>query len=267
MSPNTESQIFIASSDSELNYLLERALFAAGFTVTLVSDPALVERRLLDLSTDLMIIAERIADADGIELSAKLAAQYPAIPIIFIARADTPELLREALRAGVTDFLCLPLRSDQLLNSVNTAIDRAVRRKEWVIMESRRATAGLQRRLDESETLMRLSRSITSTLDLDSVLTAVVDAAVELTGAEEGSLLLIDSATGELYMRAAKNFNEDFVSTFRLPVKDSLAGDVIRSGQPFILDEKTPKKIKTSYLVQGLLYVPLQIHGRTIGVL
>jgi two-component system NtrC family sensor kinase len=102
---------------------------------------------------------------------------------------------------------------------------------------------------------------------LDSVLSAVVDAAVELTGAEEGSLLLLDESTGELYMRAARNFQEEFVRTFRLPIKDSLAGSVIRSGQPVILDEKTPQKIKTAYLVSGLLYVPLQIHGRIFGVL
>jgi len=112
-----------------------------------------------------------------------------------------------------------------------------------------------------------LGRSITSSLDQDSVLSAVVDAAVELTGAEEGSLLLLDESSGELYMRAARNFQEEFVRTFRLPIKDSLAGNVIRTGQPVILDEKTPQKIKTAYLVQGLLYVPLQMHGRVFGVL
>ena len=90
-----------------------------------------------------------------------------------------------------------------------------------------------------------------------------MDAAVELTGAEEGSLLLLDEETGELYMRAARNFQDEFVRTFRLPVKDTLAGSVIRSGQPVLLDENTPQKIKTSYLVQSLLYVPLSVSGRT----
>jgi two-component system NtrC family sensor kinase len=94
-----------------------------------------------------------------------------------------------------------------------------------------------------------------------------VDAAVELTGAEEGSLLLVDEASGELYMRAARNFQEDFVRTFRLPVTDTLPGQVLRSGRPVIIDEGAPKKIKTSYLVQTLTYVPLTIQERVIGVL
>jgi two-component system NtrC family sensor kinase len=108
---------------------------------------------------------------------------------------------------------------------------------------------------------------VTSSLDLDSVLAAVVDFAVELTGAEEGSLLLVDETSGELYMRAARNFREDFVHTFRVPIKDTLPGEVLRSGQPLLLNTATPKKIKTSYLVHTLMYVPLQVAGRVIGVL
>ncbi len=55
--------------------------------------------------------------------------------------------------------------------------------------------------------------------------------------------------------------------TFRLPIKDSLAGEVIRTGRPAILDDDTPQKIKTAYLVRSLMYVPLRIHNRVIGVL
>jgi two-component system NtrC family sensor kinase len=108
---------------------------------------------------------------------------------------------------------------------------------------------------------------VTASLDLDNVLTTVVDAAVELSGAEEGSLLLLDETTGDLYMRAARNFQEDFVRTFRLPIRDTLAGQVLRTGEPITFNEKTPQKIKTSYLVHTLIYMPLKVQGRVIGVL
>jgi two-component system NtrC family sensor kinase len=95
----------------------------------------------------------------------------------------------------------------------------------------------------------------------------VVEAAVHLTGAEEGSLLLLDEQSGDLFMRASKNFDEDFVKTFRLHVRDSLAGQVIETGKPILLDESSPQKIKTAYLVHSLIYVPLVVRGKTIGVL
>ncbi|MGC1376927.1 MAG: ATP-binding protein, partial [Anaerolineales bacterium] len=138
---------------------------------------------------------------------------------------------------------------------------------DWVRHEVRRSTTSLERRVNELETLVKLGHSITSSLDLDSVLTSVVTAAVELTGAEEGQLLLVDEKTNELYMRAGFNFEESFARTFRLPVKDSLAGQVLDSGKPISLNEDSPSKIKTSYLVYALIYMPLRVQDRVIGVL
>ena len=94
-----------------------------------------------------------------------------------------------------------------------------------------------------------------------------MDAAVELTGAEEGSLLLLDEKTGELYVRASRNIQEELVSTLRLPIQDPLVSQVLRTGKPLLLDEETPKKIKTSYLVYNIVYMPLIVHERVIGVL
>ena len=117
------------------------------------------------------------------------------------------------------------------------------------------------------EALQRVGQSVTALLDSDSVLKAVVDAALELTHAEESSLLLLDDATGELYMRASRNFHEDFVKTFRLPLRDSLPGQVLRSGKPLLINADTPRKIMAAYLVYSLIYVPLIVKGRMIGVL
>jgi two-component system NtrC family sensor kinase len=117
------------------------------------------------------------------------------------------------------------------------------------------------------EALQRVGQSVTVALDLDSVLTAVIDVALEITNAEEGSLLLLDDATGSLYMRASRNFQVDFVQTFRLPIHDSLPGQVLRSGKPLLINDDTPQKISTAYLVHSLIYAPLNVQGKIIGVL
>jgi two-component system NtrC family sensor kinase len=68
-------------------------------------------------------------------------------------------------------------------------------------------------------------------------------------------------------MRAARNFQDDFVRTFRLPIHDTLAGQVLRTGEPVVIDSQTPQKIKTAYLVSNLIYAPMQFQGRVIGIL
>lgn len=259
--------IAIITSDHQTNYLLERVLKSSGYSVVVCLDRASAEKMLATTLPALFILGEKVNDSDGLDFASKLSHQYPGVPLLLFVTHDSPDLLKAALRAGASDYLCTPLRTDDILRAVQDSLEKNRRIKDWVLLEAKRVTHSLQRQIDELETLARLGRSITSSLDLDSVLSAVVDAAVELTGAEEGSLLLLDESTGELYMRAARNFQEEFVRTFRLPIQDSLAGSVLRTSQPILLDEKTPKKIKTAYLVHSLIYVPLQIHGHVFGVL
>jgi two-component system NtrC family sensor kinase len=196
-----------------------------------------------------------------------LRQRFPITPLIFLALRDTPDTLRQALRAGVSAYLCPPLRPDELRQNVNMALRRLQQVRKWVEDETQRSAARLQNQVERMEDLERVGQSITAKLDLDQVLSAIVDSAVQVTGAEEGSLLLLDHATGELYMRASRNFDAAFAQTFRLPVRDSLAGQVLRTGEPVLLNRDQPQKIKTSYLVHDLVYVPLKHHGAVIGVL
>ncbi len=262
-----KEKILVITSNPQMDYLLERVLKSVGYSVSLCQDRDAVIKTLDANIHDLVIISEEMKDGAWNETGIDLNTRFPATPILLLAKERTPELLNQALVIGIIGTLCLPLKAEEILDAVEKGLEKSRQRKNWVLMEAKRATAGLQQKIDELETLTHLGQSITSKLELDAVLAAVVEAAVELTGAEEGSLLLLDEVTGDLYMRAARNFQEEFVRTFRLPVKDTLAGSVISSGKPVLLDENTPKKIKTAYLVHSLVYVPLTINQRTIGVL
>ena len=263
----TQPHILVAISDQQINFLLERVLKSAGYSIALEQNPASMQRMIETATPSLVILGEKVGDTNGLDLAGTLLHRYPAVPILLFISQETPAILKHALQLGISDTLCLPLRSDDIIKAVQASLDKQQQRKEWVLLESRRATASLQRQIGEMETLAELARSINSSLDLDSVLQAVVDAAVKLTNADEGNLLLVDDTTGELYMRASRNFQDEFAKTFRLPIQDTLAGGVVQSGQPVVLDQNTPQKIKTSYLVHSLVYVPLSIHENVIGVL
>ncbi len=254
-------------ADPHMGALLDRTLRAADFTVTLMQDgsSALKQAGMLDAS--LVILGERLRDGAGLDCAAEFSSRLPGLPMLLFANQESSELLKRAMRAGISDFLCPPFNAEEAVRAARRVLEMSKGRKDALLLETHRFTSSLQRQVDEMETLTRLGRQITSSLELDTVLSSIVDAAVQLTGSEEGSLLLVDEATGELYMRASKNFQEDFVRTFRLPITDSLAGSVIRSGEPVLIDGSQPQKIKTSYLVQSLLYVPLQMQGHALGVL
>lgn len=259
--------ILLAMEESPTLGLLERALHASGYVIAIAKDAASLDKSLMETSPALVVITDQLSGKPGLKLAAGILERFPTLPIVLFASQDDPQLVKKALKAGLSDVIHPPLRIEEIVEAIKHSQKRAEHMGDWVRREVRRTTASLEQRVNELETLVKVGHSITGSLDIDSVLTNVVTAAVELTGAEEGHLLLLDEKTNELYMRAGRNFEEDFARTFRLPVKDSLAGQVMSTGKAVSFNEDAPNKIKTSYLVYSLIYVPLHAQDRVIGVL
>jgi two-component system NtrC family sensor kinase len=262
--------ILVADDSAEIRKFLEQTILKpSGYNVVSVGDGMSALTLALELKPDVVLTDLNMPSLRGLDLIRRLKRDLPTLPAILMTAEGSESLAVEALRAGAADYLVKPFDAEHLLAALGRALALA-RRGQDVLKaqaESRAGAQSLERRLHELEALAHIGRTVTALLDLDQVLTTVVESAVGLTEAEEGSLLLLDEESGDLTMRASMNFDDEFARTFRLKVEDSLAGQVIASGQPVILDEGAPQKIKTSYLVHSLLYVPLRARGRTIGVL
>ncbi len=122
--------------------------------------------------------------------------------------------------------------------------------------------------------LLELSHDLASTLDLDSLLSHIVQAAAELCEAEAVSILLYDQAKGQLYFRAASNLDAPLMNDLIVPVSGSIAGWIISNRQPVILNEaqKDPRHYDnigkiTQIETASLLGVPLLRKNRVVGVL
>jgi two-component system NtrC family sensor kinase len=260
-------QVLLLFKDQALQDVIARAVLQpAGYRVH-NSSSAETAVQLARKILPHCILLEAKLDEPDFPLIRQLKRQHPATPLLLFTTQITLEKSLAALRAGADDILTPPMKTQVVLQAVQAALTRQEEFQDWTTLETRRNTQSLQRRLDELDALSRVGRSVTASLDIDSILSTVVESAVELTGADEGSLLLLDRESGELYIRAAKNIGEEIAHTFRMPVDDSLAGEVIRSGEPLLYSGDSPQKIQTAYFVQSLMYVPLRSHSETIGVL
>ncbi len=119
-----------------------------------------------------------------------------------------------------------------------------------------KTSTALQARVDELKALYAVSRAITASLDLTEVLQNIVTAAVQLTHAEEGFILVHEG--DRLYLRAL--YDPEGVRRLNTPVNDRVAWQVLESGQPAILGQET--LVATGYLVRALLYVPMRHQNR-----
>jgi signal transduction histidine kinase/ActR/RegA family two-component response regulator len=207
----------------------------------------------------------------SLRLLRRLAQADLLIPSILLVERESDYIAVEFLRLGVRDYLVYPFAAEDVLLAVRQALGQEACSPDY------RQVAGdvavfnreLEQRVQELGVLLGIGRSVNSLLDLDLVLNRVTEAAVFITGAEEGYLLLLDSETGELQLQAAQNLGEVQAQRFSLRVDDSIAGMVVSSGKPILLsgDGTQNLKVKTGYLVKSLLNVPLKANGRVIGVL
>ncbi|MCC6973613.1 MAG: GAF domain-containing protein [Anaerolineae bacterium] len=127
--------------------------------------------------------------------------------------------------------------------------------------------AMLAQKLEAQRALSSLGRSISSVLDLNAVLNQIVEAAVKLTKAEEGLLLLPGDEDEALYLRAMKGIDDAHASNFRVKNTEPLIGGVFRTGEPVLIADSGALRVKTQYFVKSLLYVPMRYQGQVIGVL
>ncbi len=131
-------------------------------------------------------------------------------------------------------------------------------------------TTRLKIRVRELSIMHEIARAVTSTLDLQSVLNRIVEAAVYLTKAEEGFIMLVDEQSKDLYLRAGKGLGDKAAKVMNMSVKDSFAEQVINTGKPLRIggNKKADTfKVKTGYLVKSILNVPIKGQGRVLGVL
>jgi two-component system NtrC family sensor kinase len=214
---------------------------------------------------DLVLLDLQLPDTSGLEVLRQMREQGQETPVILMTAHGSEATAVEAFRLGARNYLIKPFSEEDAL----VAIERALRERR-LLREKDALHHNLQQRVLELTILSAIGKSVTSLLHIEEVLERIIEAGVYLTQAEEGFLLLADPQSNELYLRAAKNLGEDRVRHFRVPLEDSLAGQVFRTRQPIRLDKSNTGralKIKTGFLAHALLQVPLVFGKQAIGVL
>lgn len=264
-----ECILIVDSSPQNINFLVHQVLTPNGYQTLVARSDKEGLAIAQESRPDLILLDMNLPAMTGLEMLEALNSAGVKIPVIVMTVHGSETLAVQSFRMGVKDYLIKPFEADEMLAAIERALTEVRLRKERDELTGRFRASNkeLKQRVKELNTLFGIGKSVTALLDQERLLSRLVEAAIYLTNAEEGSLLLVDEATDELYMVAARGIDERVARSFRVKVHDSLAGEVITSGQPIILTSTDFTKIKTSYLVRSLMYVPLKIKGITSGVL
>jgi signal transduction histidine kinase len=129
-------------------------------------------------------------------------------------------------------------------------------------------------RLAEYRRLIEIARDLASTLDLDILLTRIIHAAADITGAEAASILLYDDAGRQLHFQVATNLDLQTMRGLVVPLEGSFAGWIVTHRQPVRVSNAhedarhfpTVEQV-TSVKTESLLGVPLITKDKIVGAL
>jgi diguanylate cyclase (GGDEF)-like protein/PAS domain S-box-containing protein len=260
-------EVILVVDDNEqlADFVAKRLLPSLGFEARIAYNGKSALESLRSSLPSLVLLDLELPDMSGLDILRRLAIDGISVPTILVTAHGSEQIAVDAFRLGVQDYLIKPVETDQLDGAITRSLAMTRLRQE-----ADRLNTQLKEQVSWLQALSKVGQSLTSTLNLSEVLMRIVESGVLLTQAEEGFLALLDSQSGQLFLRAVKNIDEDKSKTIRLLVNDPLVSEVLNTNRPLRTssqDPKAPIKVSTGFFVKSLLHVPILSKGKPLGVL
>ncbi len=261
-----QAQILLISADAVLSTALSECLTAQGYGVEICATSDSGWTRLsagmvqAASALDLVLIDVQNAELGGLSLLQQIRRdnQFALLPVLVLVGEMQAELPQLAFDYGANDYLFIPVRTVELLSRVRA------------FLNLRLAERAQQRR---TERLVEAGKLILSTLQLDVVLSRILQIVVVELDAEGGSLWM-PAADGRLECKVVGRPEEARLVGMTLDPGVGIAGWVFQTGQAVVVSDllADPRYFPQVSAFMGspsrnLMAVPLLVREQGIGVL
>jgi len=223
---------------------------------------------------DLLLSDVKMPQFDGLKLLKEAKSFDPHLMVILITGHGSLESAKAAISQGAFDYLTKPIESQELLDSVNSALKK---RKEALSQRQllalwKEKNRQLKARISDLNALHRAAVVMASTIDLKQLLGTIIELATKVIGARVGSIMLLDDVGKELHISNAIGIDPEVVKNTRLPLGESIAGYVAKHGEPLIVndvekDRRFRRTNRQRYETKSLISAPLLVKERLLGVI
>jgi diguanylate cyclase (GGDEF)-like protein len=153
----------------------------------------------------------------------------------------------------------------EIINAFRDYIESALKKNARYASKDKKLESLLSSIIDSSVSLAPL-------LNWDKLLQTIVERAVQLLRAEQGSLMLLNQNTSDLIVEAKKSQDDIPSENMKIHQGEGIAGKVLEQGEPLLVEdlEKDPRinrQNKTRYNTKSFISIPLKIENRVLGVL
>lgn len=256
-----ETILIVDDGQDNCEFIIEYVLQPNGYRYLVANDGVRGLEMAITHKPDLILLDVNMPRMDGVEVLRHLAERDSNIPVVLMTFHGSEDLAVEVYRLGVRDYVKKPFYPEEMLGAIERSLTESRLRRERDALTNRliHANRELQNRVNELNILYRIGKSVTSIMNMDQLLPRLVDAAIQLTRAEEGYLTLVEG--DQLICRAAKRHYQAQAVNVAAPVQEPLAVRAIRTGEPAVAPPDRARKVSAA------VFVPLTIGNAVIGAL
>src|SRR3984893_767698 len=117
--------VFVVDDDPSVRASLESLIGGAGWHAETFATAQDFLARPRVRTASCLVLDLSLPDLNGLELQRRVAVDRIDMPIIFITGHGSVPMAVKAVKAGASEFLTKPFRSDVLLRSIRLAIERS----------------------------------------------------------------------------------------------------------------------------------------------
>ena len=125
------------------------------------------------------------------------------------------------------------------------------------------------RQMESLRVFHEVARALTSNLELEPLLRAILSKMEEFFGPEQWSLLMVDEEKNDLYYAITSGVDKDLLRDIRIEMGSGVAGRVAESGQPLVIPDVSADPAWSAYAaehpelnLQSIASLPIR-HGET----
>ena len=123
MANSDAGKILVVDDEQNTRIVLKKLLKSQHYDVALAKDGPDALECLARQDCDVMLIDYKMPGMDGIELARRVRDTYPDIATVIVTAHGTIDMAVQAMKQGVLDYLTKPVDPDELLVTVQKAVE------------------------------------------------------------------------------------------------------------------------------------------------
>lgn len=262
--------ILVVTEDPAVSELIaQQVLLPQGYQVQVAHDGATALQSALKTAPDVVLASLELPGLSGRDLMAALRTQGLESAMIAIGPRGADSQAVQAFRLGAKDYVGQPLREAELVASLDRALSEVRLRRERETLAQRLAAANqqLEKRVKELTTLAGIGKAVTAMTNLGHLFTRLLEAALYVTEADVGWLILAEESSGQPVLRAGKNLPNLSALRPNHPWDDGISSLLMLSGEALTLSGPPLARLRAGQVAKSVVAVPLKARNKAIGVL